>query len=240
MNTAEHKNEPYCGNCGYLLTGAVDSSKCPECGKPIVEVLRRKGMFAAHGKRYRSRATLFGLPVVSVAFGPSEGEIRGVAKGIIAVGDIAIGFLAVGGMSIGIVAVGGATLGLFALGGLAIGLLTALGGTAIGTAAVGGAAIGVLAFGAGAMGMWSQGAGAAGIFVRSVKAALRKGAGASPPGFEQVTWFFGPWPPDATTLIRPVAVVVGVPLLVAAVIGLVAWLAIRRQGREPTADANAT
>src|SRR5688572_5982790 len=237
MNTAELKNEPYCGNCGYLLTGAVDSSKCPECGKPIVEVLRRKGMFAAHGKRYRSKATLFGLPVISIAFGPSEGEIRGVAKGIIAIGDIAIGFVALGGLSIGMVAVGGLALGMFTLGGLAIGLLTAMGGTAIGAAAVGGAAIGVLAFGAGAGGFWAQGVGAAGTFVRSMNNAMRRGATASPPGFEQVTWFFGPWPPDATTMLRPVSVVAGAPLVVAAGIALVAWLAIRRAPDAAPADA---
>ena len=229
MTTAELKNEPYCGNCGHILTGAVESSKCPECGKPIVDVLRRKGMFAGGGKRYRSKATLFGLPVVSIAFGPAEGELRGVARGVIALGDIAIGFLAVGGVSCGIVAVGGAALGLFAIGGLAIGLLTALGGTAIGTAAMGGAAIGVLAIGAGAAGIWAQGAGAAGTFVRSVNTAMRRGAGGSPGGFEPVTWFFGPWPPDATSLLKPVMVVVGAPLVVAALIGLVAWLAVRRQ-----------
>jgi len=33
--------DPYCGNCGYSLRGLTESSKCPECGKPIVEVLQR-------------------------------------------------------------------------------------------------------------------------------------------------------------------------------------------------------
>ena len=38
----ELKDEPYCGNCGYLLKGAVESSKCPECGRPLtVGVLHR-------------------------------------------------------------------------------------------------------------------------------------------------------------------------------------------------------
>jgi predicted Zn-ribbon and HTH transcriptional regulator len=37
----ELKNEPYCGNCGYVLTGATETSKCPECGRPLVEVLTR-------------------------------------------------------------------------------------------------------------------------------------------------------------------------------------------------------
>ena len=238
MPSAELKDEPYCGNCGYILTGAVESSKCPECGKPIVDVLRRKGMIAAHGKRYRSKATLFGLPVVSIATGPAEGEIRGVAKGIIAIGDVAIGFLAVGGVACGIVAVGGGTLGLFAIGGLAIGLLTALGGTAIGGATMGGAAIGVLAIGAGACGIWAQGAGAAGIFVRNVSSMLRKSGGASPPGFEGVGWFFGHWPPDATAILTPITVVLGAPLMVAAGIGLMAWLAVKRQRAMPNSDRN--
>ena len=40
---SEQHDEPYGGNCGQQLTGLIDSSKCPECGKPLVEVLRRGG-----------------------------------------------------------------------------------------------------------------------------------------------------------------------------------------------------
>src|SRR4051812_40145925 len=147
----ELKNEPYCGNCGYRLTRATESSKCPECGRPLVEVLTRNSATIRGGVRYRSKATLFGWPVVSVALGPANGEIRGVARGIVAVGDIAVGGLAVGGIAFGIVANGGLCVGLFSLGGLAIGLFTALGGLAIGTLAIGGAAIGILATGGGAI-----------------------------------------------------------------------------------------
>ena len=39
--------EPYCGNCGHRLTGLVDSSKCPECGRPLVEVLTRSGRWGS-------------------------------------------------------------------------------------------------------------------------------------------------------------------------------------------------
>src|SRR4051794_10161164 len=85
-------NDPVCGNCGYALKGLTESSKCPECGKPLVEVLTRPGdRWMYRGKRYRSKATLFGYPVVHVAVGPREGELRGHAKGIIAVGDVATG-----------------------------------------------------------------------------------------------------------------------------------------------------
>src|SRR3712207_4487658 len=71
-------NEPYCSNCGYVLTGLTESSKCPECGKPLVEVLTRPSHpFANAGKRWRSSATLFGWPVIDVALGPKDGQMRG-------------------------------------------------------------------------------------------------------------------------------------------------------------------
>src|SRR5262249_18791217 len=59
------------------------------------------------GKEYKSKTTIFGIPLLHVAFGidPKTGKKR-VAKGIIAVGDIAIGCFASGG-----VAMGGVTLG---------------------------------------------------------------------------------------------------------------------------------
>ena len=28
-------DEPICGNCGYVLSGLTESSKCPECGRPF-------------------------------------------------------------------------------------------------------------------------------------------------------------------------------------------------------------
>src|SRR6476620_6685576 len=115
----ELNNEPYCGNCGYRLTGATESSKCPECGRPLVEVLTRNSQAPVMGKRYRSKATLFGWPVIDIALGPANGVRIGKARGIIAIGDMAIGGIALGGMSCGIVALGGMSIGLFALGGLA-------------------------------------------------------------------------------------------------------------------------
>src|SRR4051795_1866216 len=154
----EDKNAPFCSHCGYVLKGLTESSKCPECGKPLVEVLTRPSQaFMNAGKRYKSRATLFGWPVVHVALGPKDGELRGHAKGIIAIGDIATGGIALGGVARGIVAVGGMALGLFSLGGGAVGLLTAAGGMAVGGMASGGGALGFLAAGGGAAGVIAQG-----------------------------------------------------------------------------------
>ena len=89
---------------------------------------------------YKSKASLFGLPLVHVATGDfTEGAYRrGVARSWIAVGDIAIGLL---------VAIGGVALGTgLTLGGLGIGLLT-FAGLAIGGFAMGGAAFGYIAIG---------------------------------------------------------------------------------------------
>ena len=65
--------DPYCSNCNYSLVGLTDSAKCPECGKPIVEVLQRRGGFLG-GRRYTSNIVLFGLPLVQVALIPVRAE----------------------------------------------------------------------------------------------------------------------------------------------------------------------
>lgn len=102
---------------------------------------------ARGGIDYRSDTIVMGLPLVHVAVGGKYGGNRGVARGIIAIGDIAMGVVAVGGAAVGVVAIGGAAVGVVALGGCAVGLAVAVGGFALGTVAAGGLAIGVVAAG---------------------------------------------------------------------------------------------
>lgn len=159
-------DDPYCRNCGYTLTGLTDSSKCPECGKPLVEVLTRPSASPAwlrHSRRYRSAITLWGLPLVHVALGPGLDGQRGKATGIIAIGDIARGFFALGNVAFGVVAAGGMGIGLFSLGGFAAGLF-ALGGSAAGGLAMGGGAVGIVAAGGGAIGGVAIGGGVVGYY----------------------------------------------------------------------------
>jgi uncharacterized integral membrane protein len=99
---------------------------------------------ASSGIRYESTSKLFGLPIVSIASGPypERNEDRGLAIGIIAIGDISLGVLSFGGIACGVISAGGASFGLVSFGGLSIGII-AIGGAAIGLlAAVGGLAIG--------------------------------------------------------------------------------------------------
>lgn len=116
--------------------------------------------------RKRSQQTILGLPLVDIAIGPDpeKNEVRGHARGIIAIGDIATGWLAFGGVAYGGLASGGIAVGIVSFGGLSIGL-AALGGLAIGGIAVGGGAIGFAAIGGGAIGYYALGGGALGKYV---------------------------------------------------------------------------
>src|SRR3954471_6680344 len=66
----------------------------------------------AFGYEYRSKAQLFGLPLLHIASGVDlrTGKKR-VAKGVLAIGDIAKGIFAFGGLSMGVVAFGGCAIG---------------------------------------------------------------------------------------------------------------------------------
>ena len=89
---------------------------------------------AQRSVRKQSEYVFLGLPLYSIAKGPdlAKGEIRGHAKGVLAIGDTATGIVAIGGFAMGGIAIGGVALGLVTLGGLSLGLLLAIGGAAYG------------------------------------------------------------------------------------------------------------
>jgi RNA polymerase sigma factor (sigma-70 family) len=101
---------------------------------------------------YRSRARLFGLPLVHCRGGTPPGQIVQPAIGWIACGEIAYGILyASGAVAVGGISIGGVSVGLISFGGFGVGLLT-FGGFALGGIAVGGAAVGLIASGGIALG----------------------------------------------------------------------------------------
>ncbi|MEX2212957.1 MAG: bifunctional serine/threonine protein kinase/MFS transporter [Phycisphaeraceae bacterium] len=172
------------------------------------------GMQRAIGREYKSKATLFGLPLVHIAYGidPKTGRKR-VAKGIIAMGDVAIGVFAFGGMAMGGITFAGVGLGLVSFAGLAIGLLAAIGGLAIGTFAFGGLAIGGVAIGGWAFGIYAYGGTAAGGAV--ISSAVRE-----PPAVR----FFEPWIHDWPRWLT----LVGIALPIFGMfIFVVSWFALR-------------
>ena len=121
--------------------------------------------FAVKGIRRESPRKFFGLPLWAIAIGPDweRGEMRGHARGIFALGDMATGWFAFGGLARGFFAFGGLAIGLFAFGGAAIGIVLAIGGAALGGLAIGGGAVGGVAIGGGACGYYAFGGGAVGV-----------------------------------------------------------------------------
>jgi hypothetical protein len=121
------------------------------------------------GMRYRSAYEIWNLPLVAIAAGAdlAKGEMRGHARGVIAIGDIATGVIAVGGLARGLIAIGGLAIGGVTFGGLSIGAIAAAGGLAIGSLAFGGGAVGGVAIGGGAAGYYACGGGAAGAYTVS-------------------------------------------------------------------------
>lgn len=136
-----------CAECGKSISDRAFA--CPQCGAPT----GRGAPPQAYGYEYRSKAKLFGLPLVHIATGidPATGKKR-IAKGIIALGDVAIGAFACGGLALGGFTVGGASLGVVSIGGMAVGILLGLGGMGVGYVAFGGLAIGYYACGGAAFG----------------------------------------------------------------------------------------
>lgn len=101
---------------------------------------------------YKSRRTLWGLPLVHINLGPGLRK----ARGIVAVGNVAQGVLACGGISLGVISVGGISVGALTLAGLGAGLLV-LAGLAVGVIALGGLAVGWFALGGMAVGVYAIG-----------------------------------------------------------------------------------
>lgn len=150
-------------------------------------------------KRYTSKATLFGLPLVSIVY-PRPGdpkELPRVAKGWIAMGDVAIGVLALGGVAMGVVACGGLSIGLASVGGLALGGI-AMAGVALGAAAVGGLTVGVLSAGGASVGYGASGGVAVGVYASGAMPSGRHiwqfGGTPHPEAlrfFDHFAWYFG-------------------------------------------------
>jgi zinc-ribbon domain len=131
------------------------ATACPECGYPLPGRNAAFPGWLPFGTRpmeYKSKRTIFGLPLVHIVYGPAWMNGFRPAKGFIAIGNIAVGVIAIGGFAAGIFTLAGIGLGLFCFAGIALGIALGIGGIATGYLAIGGLAFGVYAVGGMAIG----------------------------------------------------------------------------------------
>lgn len=121
-----------CRTCAKDVSS--EAVACPHCGAPFPTRTQWKG----HGYEWKSKQTLFGLPLVHIAVGRDKNNKLRVAKGIIAIGQFGVGAITIAQFGVGAVfglgqfvvapiAVGQFALGLAAIGQIGIGILAGLG-----------------------------------------------------------------------------------------------------------------
>ena len=132
---------------------AQSETKIPEEADVIIVDKRRR-----IGLEYKSERTWHGLPLVHI-------NLKGTAKGVLAVGFMAKGIIAVGFAALGIIPIGLAALGIFAIGGLfAVGAVSTA-AVSVGILSLGGISAGVLSMGGVSAGWFSFGGLSVGKYV---------------------------------------------------------------------------
>ncbi len=133
---------------------SIDSLLRPEQNENTNHENEPTYVYKAFRYEYKSKKTLFGIPLVHINLG------RGlyVSKGIISIGNISFGVLSLGLLSMGIFSLGTLSIGLIGLGVFVLALLLAVGSIAVGAVAIGAIAVGFFTIGALSIGYFSVGA----------------------------------------------------------------------------------
>jgi hypothetical protein len=98
-----------CRDCRHEIS--EEALACPSCGAPFPG---RDG-WNGWGFEYKSRFTLFGLPLVHISFKYRPNRVPVVAKGIFAIGQFACGVFTLSQFGVGVVSISQFTIAGFAL-----------------------------------------------------------------------------------------------------------------------------
>ncbi|AEB08412.1 zinc ribbon domain-containing protein [Desulfobacca acetoxidans] len=113
---------------------SAEAVSCPHCGAPRPADQQWRGT----GYEWRSERTVWGYPLVHVAFGKDARGKRRVAKGIIAIGQFAVGVITVAQFGVGLLfGFGQFIFGFTALAQFAVALAAGVGQFASGYVAIG-------------------------------------------------------------------------------------------------------
>ena len=185
---------------------------------------------------YKSKRTLFGMPLLHVVQGrdPATGRAR-EARGIFAFGERALGVVAVGGLARGWIACGGVAVGGFAFGGLGIGLVSFAGLAIALLLSIGGISLGTLATGGMAAGWHAHGGLAAGWHAFGGRVFAHQGGGGAVTATEVVRSFSEmPWLTQSLARATPFTSALGLLWLpVCLMMILVPWWARRQSEAGP-------
>jgi hypothetical protein len=126
-----------CRECSGQVS--TEAPACPRCGAPQPWDPDWSGW----GYEWRSKASVWGYPLVHVAWGRDRQGRRRVARGVVAVGQFAVGLVAVAQFGVGILfGLGQMVVGLTGIAQVAVALLFSVGQVAVGVVAVGQFALG--------------------------------------------------------------------------------------------------
>jgi hypothetical protein len=155
MNCYTHSRNAAVGMCAVCQKGICHDCVAKEMPRLVCRACAASGGVRPYGwygygfgygyaYEYKSSTTIGGWPLVHVCAGIDPVTLRPkIARGIVAIGNVAVGVLAIGGLACGLFTVGGGSIGLLlAVGGAALGLGVSVGGFAVGSIAIGGAAVG--------------------------------------------------------------------------------------------------
>lgn len=110
-------NTTPCRDCQQEVS--LNAPLCPHCGAPRPA----QPLWTGTGYEYKSQSTLFGLPLIHIAFGRNPDGHRRVATGVLAIGQFARGIITVAQFGVGVIFVGQCGLGLLTLAQFGLGLL---------------------------------------------------------------------------------------------------------------------
>jgi len=141
---------------------------CRECQREVSQIARKcpfcrapnpaRADWQGTGREWKSSPTIWGYPLIHIAYGRNaQGKLR-VAKGVIAIGQFAIGLIVIAQFGVGFLfGFGQFILGLSALAQAAITPTIGVGQLATGYIALGQIALGYYALGYYALGAYSWG-----------------------------------------------------------------------------------
>jgi hypothetical protein len=90
---------------------------CPNCGAPNPA----KDKWDGWGFEYKSKAVMFGLPLVHISFKYRPNRAPVVARGIFAIGQFACGFVTISQFGVGLISISQFTVAWYALAQFALG-----------------------------------------------------------------------------------------------------------------------